>query len=67
MGPDAFRTAGLDRAIEALGHRAVDLGNVAIAARPAPAHPNAAIHHLAETIAWAEADPTEPESWRSSA
>ena len=55
MGPDAFRTAGLDRAIEALGHSAHDQGNVTIAPKDTPAHPNTAIHHLADTIAWAEA------------
>lgn len=55
MGPDAFRTAGLARELERLGHRVRDLGNVSIEA-PAPRpHDNAAVHHLAETHAWTKA------------
>lgn len=54
MGPSAMRVAGLKGALEELGHRVVDLGNVA----PAPfrdlTHPNAAVHHLPETVAWTE-------------
>ncbi|MFD2739401.1 arginase [Sulfitobacter aestuarii] len=53
MGPDAFRTAGLAAALENLGHRVSDRGNVA----PAPFTPkdNGKIHALEETIAWTEA------------
>lgn len=54
MGPSAVRVAGLKGALEEFGHRVVDLGNVA----PAPfrdlPHPNAAVHHLPETVAWTE-------------
>jgi arginase len=53
MGPDAYRTAGLGRALEGLGHKVVDRGNVAPA--PFTAKPHAKIHALEETIAWTEA------------
>lgn len=55
MGPGAYRVAGLAHALEELGHRVVDTGNV----MPAPlrefCHPNPAVHHLSETVAWTEA------------
>ncbi|NTF09038.1 arginase [Agrobacterium rubi] len=55
MGPSALRIAGLKTALEELGHKVVDVGNVA----PAPFrdlnHPNPAVHHLDETVAWTEA------------
>ena len=55
MGPSALRIAGLKTALEDLGHRVTDLGNVS----PAPfgdlPHPNPAVHHLAETVAWTQA------------
>ncbi len=55
MGPSALRVAGLKVALEELGHHVSDLGNVS----PAPfrdlQHPNAAVHHLPETVAWTEA------------
>jgi len=54
MGPSALRVAGLKGALEELGHHVRDLGNVS----PAPfrdlQHPNAAVHHLPETVAWTE-------------
>ncbi|MDR6101037.1 arginase [Agrobacterium larrymoorei] len=54
MGPSALRVAGLKGALEELGHHVSDLGNVS----PAPfrdlQHPNAAVHHLPETVAWTE-------------
>ncbi len=54
MGPQSLRTAGLVRVIEELGWTVVDRGDLAIGS-PAPlAHPNRAIHHLAETRAWIE-------------
>ncbi len=54
MGPAAYRTAGLAAALEALGHRVSDLGDVAclpVAATSA----NAAVHHLPETLGWTRA------------
>lgn len=55
MGPSALRVAGLKAALEELGHRVFDLGNVS----PKPfrdlEHPNPAVHHLPETVAWTEA------------
>lgn len=55
MGPSALRIAGLKTSLEDLGHSVVDVGNVT----PAPlrdfAHPNGAVHHLSETVAWTEA------------
>ncbi len=52
MGPDAYRTAGLERALRDLGHSVTDRGNVA----PAPFHAKAheKLHALEETIAWTE-------------
>jgi len=51
MGPAAYRTAGLAPALESLGHRVSDLGDVAC--RPVPAtHANPAVHHLPETLGW---------------
>lgn len=53
MGPDAYRTAGLETVLADLGYRVGDLGNVAPAAFEAP--PNSSsptIHALAETVAW---------------
>ncbi|SDF36804.1 arginase [Sulfitobacter delicatus] len=52
MGPDAYRTAGLERALRDLGHTVVDRGNVA----PAPYHAqeHEKLHALEETIAWTE-------------
>uniref|UniRef100_UPI0035ADC597 arginase n=1 Tax=Paenirhodobacter enshiensis TaxID=1105367 RepID=UPI0035ADC597 len=52
MGPQSLRTAGLAKIIEDLGWQVSDRGDLSIAPqRPTP-HPNAAIHHLAETRAW---------------
>lgn len=55
MGPSALRIAGLRTALEELGHTVRDTGNL----KPRPfdemAHPNAAVHHLGETVAWVEA------------
>jgi arginase len=56
MGPAAYRVAGLDRAVADLGHKVEDWGDLALPVGLAPvAHPNAAIHHLAETAAWTAA------------
>ncbi|MGV2122706.1 arginase [Agrobacterium vitis] len=54
MGPSALRIAGLGPMLEELGHRVTDLGNVAPAAFKALSHPNPAVHHLPETVAWIE-------------
>ena len=54
MGPDAFRTAGLGRALESLGHSVEDLGNCTAAALPERSHPNKAIKNLTETAGWVE-------------
>ena len=52
MGPDAYRTAGLKRALENLGHTVEDRGNVAPA--PFTPKPHRKIHALEETIGWTE-------------
>ncbi|HPD91151.1 MAG: arginase [Rhodobacter sp.] len=54
MGPAAYRTAGLAQALESLGHRVTDLGDVAATAVPATC-PNPAVHHLPETLGWTAA------------
>lgn len=55
MGPDAYRTAGLARALRDLGYETRDLGNVAPA--PLRGFPDAdpKLHALPETIAWMQA------------
>lgn len=54
MGPAAYRVAGLEAALAAMGHRVEDLGDVA----PAPVAPatvsNPAVHHLTETLGWTQ-------------
>jgi arginase len=55
MGPSALRIAGLKTALQALGHTVTDIGNVAPKAFAEIPHPNAAVHHLGETVAWTEA------------
>lgn len=59
MGPDAYRTAGLGKALISLGHTVTDIGNVAPIPFTDTPHPK--LHRLAETIAWthALADTTE--------
>ncbi len=53
MGPAAYRVAGIAAALESLGHRVSDRGDMA-PATPAevPACANPAVHHLAETLGW---------------
>lgn len=53
MGPDAYRTAGLEDALRGLGHDVVDSGNVRPDAFDATPHPH--LHALGETIAWTHA------------
>ncbi len=55
MGPSAFRAAGLARALEELGHRVLDRGNIAPAPLRDLRHANKAIRGLAEVVAWTEA------------
>ena len=55
MGPSALRIAGLRTALEELGHTVRDAGNVAPRPFGEMAHPNKAVHHLGETVAWVEA------------
>ena len=52
MGPSALRTAGLRAALEELGYRVSDLGNVVPTDIPDLRHPNGAVHHLADMAAW---------------
>nr|UVZ00155.1 hypothetical protein K4M19_00464 [Agrobacterium fabrum] len=52
MGPSALRIAGLPAALEELGHRVRDVGNLGPKSVQAIAHPNASVHHLSETVAW---------------
>jgi len=52
MGPDAYRTAGLAEALSDLGHRVVDLGNVARAERSVLQPADSRVYCLAETVAW---------------
>lgn len=54
MGPSALRIAGLKRALEDLGHEVIDIGNLSPAPFTDLPHPNAAVHHLAETVAWTQ-------------
>ncbi|WBU56890.1 arginase [Paracoccus sediminicola] len=55
MGPAAYRVAGLVEVLQSLGHTVEDRGDVV---RPEPGHethPNPAVHHLPEVIAWTNA------------
>ncbi len=55
MGPASLRTAGLGRAVAGLGWTVIDEGDLAIPPQSPRPHPNRALHHLSETIAWTEA------------
>lgn len=52
MGPDAYRTAGLETALSDLGHRVHDAGNVTPRATAHDDHKS--IYALPETVAWTE-------------
>lgn len=54
MGPSALRIAGLKSALEELGHSVIDVGNITPSPLREFAHPNPAVHHLSETVAWTE-------------
>lgn len=51
MGPDAYRTAGLPHALENLGYKVEDMGNLTPASFHADA-PDQKLHKANETIAW---------------
>lgn len=53
MGPDAFRTAGIIRELEALNYKVHDRGNLTPQACKPAHHDNPAIHNLDETVGWA--------------
>ncbi len=55
MGPDAYRTAGLKQTIESLGYNVNDRGNILPRSIAPTRHANTSIHHLSETIGWAQA------------
>ncbi len=50
MGPDAYRTAGLAKALRDLGHEVEDIGNIQPAPFTSDAHDK--LFKLAENIAW---------------
>lgn len=52
MGAQSLRTAGLREALADLGWEVADRGDLSIPPQLPLAHPNAAIHDLAEACAW---------------
>ncbi|MEP3276277.1 MAG: arginase [Stappiaceae bacterium] len=66
MGPDAYRTAGLESTLQQLGHSVTDWGNILPAARRDVSCTNEAVHSLSETIAWCETLKREAERAASS-
>jgi len=52
MGPDAYRVAGIGAALEGLGHRVRDRGNLRPRAAAAPAAMPAHVHAPAQVIGW---------------
>lgn len=65
MGPSAFRTAGLAQALQGLGFRVEDWGNLVPRAPFECTHPNAAIKNLPAIAAWTVA--IEEAAFRASA
>lgn len=55
MGPDAYRVAGLGRALQELGHKPTDRGNLAPEPATAPDGLPDHLHAPAETIGWTRA------------
>ncbi|MEZ5911966.1 MAG: arginase [Paracoccaceae bacterium] len=55
MGPAAYRTAGLAKTLQELGHSVEDRGDVALPALRDVTCANPAVHSLAETVGWTEA------------
>ncbi len=52
MGPSALRTAGLKAALEELGHKVTDLGNLSLPEQPPMMHPNMAVRRLSQVAGW---------------
>ena len=52
MGPAALRTAGLPEMLTGMGWNVTDLGDMQPDAVTVEAHPNMAVHNLAETVGW---------------
>lgn len=52
MGPAALRTAGLPEMLTGMGWNVTDLGDMQPDAVSVAAHPNMAVHNLAETVGW---------------
>nr|WP_172690266.1 arginase [Agrobacterium fabrum] len=52
MGPDAFRTAGLSRALTELGWAVTDLGDATPTAEPEISHTNSAVKNLDALVGW---------------
>lgn len=55
MGPEAIRTAGLEQALQDLGHNVSDLGDVAADQVSVAPHANAAIHDLETVVGFTQA------------
>lgn len=55
MGPDAYRTAGLARTLEALGHSVADHGNIRPAETGAVTPPNPVLKNYQAYVAWTRA------------
>jgi arginase family enzyme len=66
MGPAAYRTAGIDRALTALGHTVTDMGDVALPSLEDATCANPAVHSLAEVLGWTAALREAGQACRSS-
>ncbi len=67
MGPASLRTAGISDTLASLGWQVEDRGDVQIDAQTPVNDANAAVHNLAETIAWIKAlEPAAYEATRNS-
>ncbi len=55
MGPSAYRAAGIGPALESLGHRVVDRGNLAPATVAPVSHANPAVASLPVVAGWTQA------------
>lgn len=52
MGPNAYRAAGIVKALEDLGHKVTDTGNIVPIAKSNLTHPNKELYHLTEVSDW---------------